>query len=48
MTAWPIGLLNPKSTSYCVSKEVMKEAVEDKKAELKQSGMEIPAAIASK
>ena len=39
----PLGLSNPKSALYWVSKEVMKEAVEDKKAKLKQSGMEIPA-----
>ena len=39
----PLGSLNPKSTLYWVSKQVMKEAVEDKKAELKQSGKEIPA-----
>ena len=39
----PLGSLNPKSTLYWISKEVMKEAVEDKKAELKQSGKEIPA-----
>ena len=38
----PLGSSNPKSTLYWVSKEVMKEAVENKKGELKQSGMEIP------
>ena len=30
-----LGLSNPKSALYWVSKEVMKEAVEDKKAELR-------------
>ena len=39
----PLRSLNLKSTLYWVSKEMMKEAVEDKKAELKQSGKEIPA-----
>ena len=39
----PLRLSNPKSTLYCISKEVMKEAVENKKAELKQPGKEIPA-----
>ena len=39
----PLGSSNPKSTLYWISKEVMKEAVEDKKTELKQSGKEIPA-----
>ena len=39
----PLGLSNPKSTLYWISKEVMKEAVKNKKAELKQSGREIPA-----
>ena len=39
----PLRSSNPKSTLYWISKEVMKEAVEDKKTELKQSGKEIPA-----
>ena len=39
----PLGSSNPKSTIYWISKEVMKEAMENKKAELKQSGKEIPA-----
>ena len=39
----PLGSSNPKSALYWISKEVMKEAVKDKKAELRQSGMEIPA-----
>ena len=39
----PLGSSNPKSALYWVSKEVMKQAVEDKKTELRQSGMEIPA-----
>ena len=37
-----LGSLNSKSTLYWLSKEVMKEAVEDNKAKLKQSGKEIP------
>ena len=39
----PTGSLIPKSTSQRVSKREMKEAVEDKKVELKQSGTKIPA-----
>ena len=39
----PLGSSNPKLTLYWISKEVMKKAVEDKKAELKQSGRELPA-----
>ena len=39
----PLGSANPKYTLYWISKEVTKEAVENKKAELKQSGKEIPA-----
>ena len=38
----PLGSSNPKSTVYWISKEMMKEAVENKKTELKQSGKEIP------
>ena len=33
----------PESTLTSISKKVMKEAVEDKKVELKQSGTKIPA-----
>ena len=39
----PLGSSNPKSALHWVSKEVTKQAVEDKKAELRQSGMQIPA-----
>ena len=38
-----LGSSIPESTLHRISKEVMKEAVEDKKVELKQSGKEIPA-----
>ena len=39
----PFGSSIPESALYWISEEVMKEAVEDKKAELEQSGKEIPA-----
>ena len=38
----PSGSSNPKPALYWVSKEVTIEAVEDKKVELRQFGMEIP------
>ena len=38
----PLESSNPKSTLYWISKEVMKEAVENKKVKLKQSDKEIP------
>ena len=39
----PTGSSIPKSILQRISKRVMKEAVEDKKVELKQSGTKIPA-----
>ena len=39
----PLGSSIPESTLHRISKKVMKEAVEDKKVELKQSGTKIPA-----
>ena len=39
----PLGSLIPESTLHKISKKVTKEADEDKKVELKQSGTKIPA-----
>ena len=38
-----LGSSIPESTLYRISKKVMKEAVEEKKVELKQYGTKIPA-----
>ena len=39
----PLGSSNHKSTLCWISKEMMKEVVNNKKAELRQSGKEVPA-----